>query len=384
MNLLVPCAAGVEASVKRQLKRLGYGDCPANSGRVSLEGDWHDIARLNVFLRSGERVLLVIGTFEAHNFDELYDGVFALPWEEYLSSHSRILMDGKCVRSTIMAVKAAGGVAKKAIVGRLKEKLHLRTLDEKGERTVVGISVTENRVTVTLDTSGDGLHKRGYRTLAYDAPLKETTAAAMIESSYFRSGKPFADLFCGSGTLPIEAAMYALHLAPGVNRDFDFTKWKCAPQVLKIAREEAQDVAVRNEKLHLIGADISERAISIARYHAARAGVAEHIEFRCGDMRHFASGEKFGILMSNPPYGERLGANDDLAALYRDFSKVFRRLPDWSCYLLTAYAGAEKQFGKPDKIRKLYNANLECAFLSYFGKKPQDNGNEPMKKIHQV
>lgn len=179
-------------------------------------------------------------------------------------------------------------------------------------------------MTVTLDTSGDGLHKRGYRTLAYDAPLKETTAAAMIESSYYRSGKPFADLFCGSGTLPIEAAMYALNIAPGVNRDFDFTKWKCAPHVLPSAKEEAHDLQAQGVRLHIIGADISERAISIARYHAARAGVSEHIEFRCDDMRHFTSEEKFGILMSNPPYGERLGSK---RGAYGALSGFFEGVP---------------------------------------------------------
>jgi len=370
MKLLVPCAAGVEASVKRQLKSLGYGDCPAHNGRVSLNGDWRDLARLNVFLRSGERVLLVVGEFPAKSFDELYCGVNALPWEEYLTPHSRILMDGKCVKSTVMAVKAAGGVAKKAIVSRLKEKLRTRTLDEKGERAVVGISIYEDVVTVTLDTSGEGLHKRGYRTLAYDAPLKETVAAAMIESSFYRAEKPFADVFCGSGTLPIEAALYALQIAPGLNREFDFTKWKCAPDVLASAKEEARDGQIRNLRPDITASDLSERAISIARYHAKRAGVEEHIRFRCDDMRNFTSDERYGILMSNPPYGERLGTKEEMTELYRDFSRMFRRLPDWSCYFLTAFAGAEKLFGKPDKARKLYNANLECSFLAYYGKKP--------------
>ena len=372
MKLLIPVAAGLEASVKRQLKKMGYVDCPATGGRIALEGGWEDVARLNVFLRSGERVLIALGEFPAPTFDALFDGVRALPFEEFLSPHSKILIDGKCVKSELMAIKAAGGVAKKAIIERLREKLGVRTLDEKGERATIGISLVENVATVTLDTSGAGLHKRGYRTLAYDAPLKETTAAAMVESSFFRAGKPFADLFCGSGTLPIEAALYARNEAPGKKRSFDFTEFHCCPQgVLARAREEAEDTRFRGEMPPLFGGDISPRAIEIARYHAKRAGVDKDIRFACADMRTFASEEKYGVIISNPPYGERLEAESDLFPLYRDFSRTFRRLPDWSCTFLTSYAGAERVFGRPDKRRKLYNANIECCLYSYFGKPPR-------------
>ncbi len=370
MRLLIPCAAGVEASVKRQLKDLGYGECPALNGRIALEGDFYDIARLNVFLRSGERVLIELGNFPASAFDELYDGVYALPWEEFLSAHSLIRMDGKSFKSALGAIKAAGGVAKKAIVSRLKEKLHTRTLDEKGERAIVGVSLFENNASVTLDTSGEGLHKRGYRNLSYEAPLKETVAAAMVESSVFRAGKPFADLFCGSGTIPIEAALYALNIAPNARREFDFTKWKCAPDVLSRAREEAGDVRKKGIKLSLLASDLSEKAVSIARYHAKRAGVEEHIRFSCADMRTFSAEEKYGVLISNPPYGERL-KEEDLAALYRDFGKLYRSLPDWSCYFLSGFEGAERAFGgRADKRRKLYNANIPCGFYGYLGAPP--------------
>ena len=371
MKLLVPCAAGVEASVKRQLMALGYGECPAIGGRISLEGDWADVARLNIFLRAGERVLVAVGEFPATTFDELYDGVYSLPWEEFLTAHSQIRMDGKCFKSKLMAVKACGGVAKKAIVSRVKEKLGVRNLDENGERAIVGVSILEDTATVTLDTSGDGLHKRGYRTLAYDAPLKETVAAAMIESSVYRAGKLFADLFCGSGTLPIEAALYALNIAPGARREFDFTRWKGTPAVLKAAREEAEDLRDKKTRLTLFASDISERAISIAQFHAKRAGVSEHIRFSVSDMRAFSSQERYGVLVSNPPYGERMEKGEDLFPLYRDFAHTFRKLPDWSCYFLSAYGDAERAFGgRADKRRKLYNANLACGFYGYLGKKP--------------
>lgn len=367
MKLLIPCASGVEAPVKRQLKKLGYGDCPARNGRISLEGDWRDIARLNVMLRSGERVLICLAEFPARTFDELYEGVRAIPWEKYLTPHARILMDGKCFKSALMAVKASGGVAKKAVVNRLKEKLCAGTLDEKGERAVIGVSIYDDVAQVTLDTSGDGLHKRGYRVLSYDAPLRETTASAMIENTYYSAEKPFADLFCGSGTLPIEAAFAALDIAPCGKRSFDFTAWKCAPKgVLSSAREEAEDTRRRNIRPHIVAADISERAISVAKFHAERAGVAEFIDFRRADMREFTSSERGGILLSNPPYGERLGKGEDLFKLYRDFSRVQRSLPDWSCYFLSGYGRAEQAFGRKAAHKKrLYSANLECWFYSF-------------------
>ncbi len=373
MNLLIPCAAGVEASVKRQLHTLGYGDCPAINGRISLAGDFFDVARLNVFLRSGERVLLELGAAPVSTFEELYDAAFSLPWEEFLSAHSLIRMDGKSHQSKLGAIKAAGGVVKKAIVNRLKEKLGVRSLDEKGERAIVGVSIFRDVASFTLDTSGEGLHKRGYRTLAYEAPLKETVAAAMVESSIYRAGKPFADLFCGSGTIPIEAALYALKIAPNARREFDFCKWKCTPEVLPQIRQEAEDVRDRQTKLALFASDLSENAVSIARYHAKRAGVGEHIRFACADMRTFSSKEPYGVLLSNPPYGERL-KEGDLFALYRDFGRMYRSLPDWSCYFLSGYAEAERAFGgRAAKRRKLSNANLPCGFYGYLGAQPPKN-----------
>ncbi len=374
MKLFVPVAAGLEAPVKRQLKRLGYGDCPAQNGRIAVDGGWEDVARLNVFLRAGERVLLSLAEFPATTFDELYEGVTGIPWEEFFTPHTKILIDGKCVKSQLMAVKAAGGVVKKAIVNRLRQRLGVRTLDEKGERAVVGFAIFNDLVSVTLDTSGDGLHKRGYRVRSYDAPLRETTAAAMIDCSFFHPEKPFADLFCGSGTLPIEAALLARGISPCENRDFDFTAWKCVPDVLPRAREEAKSLHVR-KKVQIFASDISPRAVSIAKYHAERAGVADCISFSVKDMREFISSEQYGVLMSNPPYGERLGREDDLFALYRDYGRTFRRLDSWSCYFLTGYTGAERAFGKrADKNKTLYNANLECRFFTYCGKKPPKEG----------
>ena len=379
MKLLVPVASGLEQITKRQLFSLGYEKAPADNGRIEVEGDWQDIARLNVFLRSGERVLIVLSRFHAETFDELYDGVFSIPWEEWLAADSKILMDGKSVQSTLAAIKAAGGVAKKAIISRLAEKLHMgrKTFSETGARFIVGISIFKDEVTVTLDTSGESLHKRGYRSLAYSAPLKETLAAALIDSTFYNPDKdmekPFADIFCGSGTLPIEAAMKALCIAPGLRRDFDFTAWQCAPSgILQRAKEEARALERRNASPVIFGSDISPEAISIAKYHAKRAGVEKYIRFTVADARTFTSQQKYGVLLSNPPYGERLGEEKQVRALMSDFGKTFRALPDWNAYILTSLPEFERWFGKSaNKKKKLFNAHLVCGFYSYFGKPPK-------------
>lgn len=380
MKLLIPVAAGLEQITKRQLFSMGYEKAPAENGRIEVEGDWQDVARLNVALRSGERVLIVLKKFPARTFDELYEGVYSIPWEEWLTMDSKILMDGKSVQSTLAAIKASGGVAKKAIIARLADKLRAgrKTFSESGARSIVGISLFKDEVTVTLDTSGDGLHKRGYRSLAYSAPLKETLAAGLIDSTFYNPDrdveKPFVDLFCGSGTLPIEAAMKALHIAPGIGRDFDFTGWECAPKgILSIAREEAKAEERRTAKPVIWASDISPEAISIAKYHAKRAGVAEHIRFSVADARKFTSSTSHGVLLSNPPYGERLSEEKEVRSLMRDLGKTFRSLPDWNAYILTSLPEFERHFGKSaDKKKKLFNANLVCGFYSYFGKSPKE------------
>ncbi len=379
MKLLIPVASGLEQITKRQLFSLGFEKAPAENGRIEIEGSWQDVAMLNVFLRSGERVLIVLDRFPATTFDELYEGFYNIPWEHYLTVESKILMDGKSVMSGLAAVKAAGGVAKKAIISRLADKARTgrKTFSESGPRSIVGFSIFKDEVTVTLDTTGDGLHKRGYRSLAYSAPLKETLAAGLIDSTFYNPDKdmekPFADPFCGSGTLPIEAAMKALHIAPGLQRDFDFTRWICAPKgILEIAKEEAKAQEKRDAHPVIFASDVSPEAISIAKYHAKRAGVDTHIRFSVADARTFQSELKYGVLLSNPPYGERLSEEKDVQRLMSDFGKTFRSLPDWNAYILTSLEGFERYFGKTaDKKKKLFNAHLVCGFYSYFGKPPK-------------
>ncbi len=379
MKLLIPVAAGLEQITKRQLFALGYEKAPADNGRIEVEGGWEDIARLNVFLRSGERVLILLKRFPALTFDELYEGVYSIPWEEWLTMDSQILMDGKSVQSTLAAIKAAGGVAKKAIIARLSDKLRSgrTTFSERGARSIVGVAIYRDEVKITLDTSGEGLHKRGYRSLAYTAPLKETLAAALIDSTFYNPDKdmekPFADMFCGSGTLPIEAAMKALHIAPGVNREFDFAKWAHAPKdVLALAKQEAKDKETRAARPVIFASDISPEAISIAKYHAKRAGVEKAVRFSVADARNFTSAIPYGVLLSNPPYGERLSDTKEVQSLMRELGNAFRALPDWNAYILTSLPEFERYFGKrADKKKKLFNANLECGLYSYFGKPPK-------------
>lgn len=375
MELLIPVAAGLESVVKRELYRLGYGDCPARNGRVKIENcSWQDVARLNVFLRTGERVLLSLGSAKVTTFDELFDFVSSIEWENYLTRDSKILIDGKSYKSKLAAVKAAGGVVKKAVVKRAISKLcpHRKALREDGAPSVIGVSLFEDEATITLDTTGEGLHKRGYRSLAYTAPLKETTAAALIDMSLYNPDKQFVDLFCGSGTLPVEAALIALKIAPGIDRSFHFTDWKCVPkEALSLAREEARDREDRGRKVKIYGSDISREAVSIARYHAKRAGVEHAVSFEVKDMRAFKAEEPYGVIVSNPPYGERLGNEREVQQLYKALGEVYRSLPDWNLYALTAYPEFERWFGKrAEKKKKLFNADLLCNYYTYTGKKP--------------
>ncbi|MCD7729206.1 MAG: class I SAM-dependent RNA methyltransferase [Clostridia bacterium] len=375
MKFYVPAAFGLEAVVKRQLNKLGYSDCPAFNGRVAVEGGWADMARINMFIRSGERVLAEVGSFTATTFDELFGGFYAIPWENYLTAHSKILMDGKSVKSTLGAIKACGSVAKKAIIRRVidKKRLAIHNLDESGARTIVGFSIYNNLVSVTIDTSGDGLHKRGYRSLAYTAPLKETLAAALIDMSYYFPDKVFADIFCGSGTLPIEAAIKSLNIAPGKNRRFDYMDWKFIPaSVYADALQEANVCQTLNTPVEIYASDINPEAVSIAKYHAKRAGVEGKITFKTMDMRKFSSSVSRGVIISNPPYGERLENTEDVKALYKDLGLLYKSLPDWNMYILSGYDGFERCFGKrADRVKKLYNANIECGYYSYLSSKPE-------------
>lgn len=376
MKLLIPAAAGVEAVVKRQLTLLGYPDTRAINGRVAVDGcDWLDVARLNMFLRSGERVLVRLAEFNATTFDELFDGVRSVEWGDYVDANGRVVVITKTVNSRLFAHHSVQSVGKKAVVSVLQQKYG--SLNECGSEYRVELDITDDVCSVNLDTTGVGLHKRGYRTEPYSAPLKETTAAALIDLSVWNPDKAFADLFCGSGTLPIEAALKALKIAPGLNRSFAYQQWAAVPQsAYKLALQEAMDVRV-DRPLSIIGGDVNLQAVEIANFHAEKAGVNKYVKFNLRKAQDFVSRQSYGVAVSNPPYGERLGDLEEVKQTAKDMGKLYKTLDKWNFYFLSPYQDFEKAFGRrADKKRYLYNAGIKCSYYAFNGPAPKktDNG----------
>ena len=366
------CASGIEAILKRELISLGYNPKGANYGRIPFEGNFLDVARSNFFLRTANRIRIIISQFEANTFDELYDGIFAINWKEIISKDGKIIVNAKSIKSTLFALSSIQSISKKAIVAKMGN-----TLPENGPEYNIEVSIIENIVKVSLDTSGDSLHKRGYRTYVGAAPMRETTAAAIIELSVWNKDRAFVDPFCGSGTFPIEAALIALNIAPGINRSFAYEQWTNSPAVRDIAYGEAKDKEQLDTQVRISGFDIDKDAISLAMKHAQNAGVRDKIHFQVQDMRSLSSRFAHGVIITNPPYGERLLSNSEVQALYKDFGKVFSSLDEWCAYIITSYKGFEKYFGKTaNKTRKLYNSELECVLYQYLGKAPQKEGNK--------
>ncbi len=372
MKLLIPVAVGIEAVVKRQLTLLGYPDTRAINGRIAVEGcSWTDVARLNMFLRSGERVLINLAQFSAVTFDELFEGVRNINWCDYVDKRGRVTVITKTVNSKLFAHHSVQSVGKKAVVSVLSQKYG--TLCEDGAEYKAELDITNDVCSVNLDTSGVGLHKRGYRTLAYSAPLRETTAAALIDLSVWNPDKAFADVFCGSGTLSIEAAIKALKIAPGLKRTFAYRQWACADtSAYVLARDEAEQIRV-DRPLNIIGADISAEAISIANYHAKQAGVDRHVKFNIRAAQDFKSKASYGVNISNPPYGERLGDLDEVKQTAKDMGKLYQTLNNWNFYFLSPYQEYERCFGRrADKKRFLYNAGIKCSYYAFLSKTKPD------------
>ena len=370
-DILVCTSAGVEAVTKRELYKLGITDCPATDGRLCFKGDLEDIISCNVNLRTADRVLIKIAEFEAQTFDDLFDGVFAINWRDWLSVDQRVVVSAKSVKSKLFALSSLQSLAKKAIVEKLKKSYKVATIDEQGNEAKIEISLKNDIATVCIDTSGAGLHKRGYRDLVGAAPLKETIASAMIMLSVWNPDRPFVDLFCGSGTLPIEAAMIGLNIAPNANRNFAVQGFKFFDQqVFDQVLQKAKDNVV-DRQLKIMGFDIDKGAISLSLRHARRAGVESHIHFQQQDFKDFSTKNKYGVIVSNPPYGERLMTEKEVRFLYKDLRTKFDSLPDWSMGLLTSYYNFEKAYGKKaDKNRKFFNSNLECHYYQYLGARP--------------
>jgi 23S rRNA (guanine2445-N2)-methyltransferase / 23S rRNA (guanine2069-N7)-methyltransferase len=373
LTLIATTAFGLEAVVVRELEALGYTETAVTAGRVRFAGDLRALVRANLWLRSADRVLLCMGTFPAADFDALFDSTRALPWADWIPLDGRFPVTGRCVRSQLSSEPACQRTVKKAVVESLRAGYREQTLPECGATYRIHVALVKDEATLTLDTSGIGLHKRGYRAEATAAPLKETLAAALVQLSFWRPDRPLLDPFCGSGTIPIEAALIARNIAPGRARAFDAERWGRIPRGLWTEERAAADDAVRPDvRPEISGSDIDSNAIGIARQNARRAGVEDIVSFATQAFDTLAPATEWGCLISNPPYGERL-ADADLGPLYRSMPRTLRRLSTWSHFLLTAYPDVEQVFGQDaDRRRKLYNGRIQCTYYQFHGPPPGD------------
>lgn len=373
-ELVVPCHFGMEAVTKREIYDLGYEITRVEDGRITFEGDAEAICRANVFLRSAERVLLLVGRFKATTFDELFEGIKALPWEEYIPKNGKFwVKKASSIKSKLFSPSDIQSIGKKAIVERLKKVYHMDWFEEDGASYPIRIFLLKDEVMVALDTSGDSLHKRGYRLQTSKAPITETLAAALIMLTPWRKDRILVDPFCGSGTFPIEAAMIAANIAPGMNRAFTAESWTnfIPKQLWYDAVEEAQEMVDTEIQVDIQGYDIDGEVVKAARENAKRAGVDHLIHFQqraVADLRH---PKKYGFIITNPPYGERIEEKANLPELYRQIGESYGKLDAWSMYMITSYEDAERYVGrKADKNRKIYNGMIKTYFYQFMGPRP--------------
>ena len=366
MTFCVPCLFGLEGIAAAELRRLGAAEVRPENGRVRFSGEAADMARANIALRCGERVLLELGSFPAESFDALFEGTRALPWERLIPKRGAFPVKGHSLGSALHSVPDCQRIVKKAAAARLGEKYGAAWLPETGETYQIQCSIMKDVATLYLDTSGAGLHKRGYRPAAVAAPLRETLAAAMVELARYRGRDDFCDPFCGSGTIAIEAALTAKNRAPGLRRSFAAEKWTTLPpEIWQRARSEAMDKEFSGD-YRIFASDIDPKAVALAKQNAARAGVAELIRFETADAREFSRSTERGVLVTNPPYGERLMEKREAEALYRAFGAALRGRENWKLFLLSSHTEFERTFGREaDKKRKLYNGMIKCDLYMY-------------------
>ena len=378
-DLLVPCHFGLEAVLKREIYDLGYEITTVEDGRVTFEGDEEAVCRANIFLRTAERVMIQVGRFKATTFEELFQGIRNLPWEEYIPEDGKFwVKKASSINSKLFSPSDIQSIAKKAMVERMKQKYHKEWFKEDGASYPVRIFLLKDEVTVALDTSGDSLHKRGYRTMTSKAPLTETLAASLIMLTPWRKDRILVDPFCGSGTFPIEAAMIAANIAPGMNRDFTAEEWTnlIDRKLWYECVKEAEDMIDTTVKVDIQGYDIDGDVIKAARENAKRAGVEHMIHFQQRAVADLSHPKKYGFIITNPPYGERLEDKADLPELYTQIGQAYQRLDSWSMFLITSYTDTEKYIGrKADKNRKIYNGMLKTYFYQFLGPKPPKKRN---------
>ena len=374
IELVAPCHFGLEAVLKKEILDLGYEIVRVEDGRVTFAGDEDAICRANIFLRTAERILLKVGQLHAVTFDELFEGIKALPWENYIPSDGKFwVAKASSVKSKLFSPSDIQSIVKKAIVERLKGVYSLQWFPETGAEYPIRISFMKDEAVVCLDTTGLSLHKRGYRTMVSKAPIKETLAAALLMLTPWHKDRILVDPFCGSGTFPIEAAMMAANIAPGMNRSFTAEKWTnfVGRKYWYGAIDEANDLVDDQIETDIQGYDIDGDIIKAARQNAREAGVDHLIHFQQRPLSELSHPKKYGFIVSNPPYGERLEEKSHLPALYTEIGDRFRELDSWSMYLITSYEDAEKYIGrKADKNRKIYNGMMKTYFYQFLGPKP--------------
>lgn len=371
LTICAPCHFGVEGLLAGEMRRLGLKNVRAENGRVRFDGNEADLARASVWLRCAERLLIEVGSFAAPTFDALFEGVKALPLEQFIPKDAAFPVRGHCINSRLFSEPDCQSIIKKAAVTRLSGKYHISWFAETGETVQIRFTILNDTAAIYLDTSGDGLHKRGYRPAHVAAPLSETLAAAMVYLSRYRGRDDFCDPFCGSGTLPIEAALIARNRAPGLRRRFAAEEWSCIPE--RVWREARSDAPSREYDggYHIFASDIDPAAVKIAEENAARAGVVEDISFEVADATRFGRKTERGVLVTNPPYGERIMEKGEAERLYAEFGKAYFASENWKLYLLSSHTEFERTFGRSaDKKRKLYNGMIKCDLYMYLGPAP--------------
>ncbi|WP_018922382.1 THUMP domain-containing class I SAM-dependent RNA methyltransferase [Salsuginibacillus kocurii] len=372
LTYIATATMGLEAIVAKELRQLGYEDLQVENGLVRFTGNQEALCRANLWLRTADRIKVEIGSFKVKSFDELFEQTKALPWPEFIPENGEFPVIGRSVKSTLHSVPDCQKIVKKAVVEKLKETYNTSWFEETGELYRIEVSLHKDVATLTLDSTGNGLHKRGYRPFHSRAPLKETLAAALIQLTNWHPDRPFVDPMCGSGTIPIEAAMIGKNIAPGSNRSFVSEYWEWMDSsIWENARIEAEDLAEYDRPLFVSGSDISHDMVELSQQNAEEIGLHNDIQFKQMQVTDLTAKQEYGVIICNPPYGERLEDKKEVAKLYKEMGKTFKSLSTWSYYVLTSDEQFEQRFGKQaTKKRKLYNGNIKTDYYQYWGPKP--------------
>lgn len=372
IELIATTTFGLEAIAKRELEALGYKNLKVENGKVIFSGSERDIPKANIWLRTAERILLKMGEFKAFSFDELFEKTKALPWDEWIEEDANFVVEGKSINSKLYSISDCQRIVEKAVVEKLKTKYDVDWFPKTGAKYTIEVALLKDVATLTIDTSGAGLHKRGYRDRAGDAPIKETLAAAMVLLSFWNKDRVLFDPFCGSGTIPIEAAMIARNIAPGLDRNFAAEEWsRVDKSYWTEVKREAMKKIDNDTQLQILGSDTDKRSILRARDNAANLGLEDDIQFFMKDMRDVDLKDEYGVVITNPPYGERMGEVEEINMLYKDFGEKFKELKTWSVYAITSSKNFEVLYDRrADRKRKLYNGRIETTYYQFYGPRP--------------